>query len=82
MANVSQVLVGLVQERARVQSELKRLDEAIKALRGIATGNGTYARAFRQPGRRKLSVAARKRIADAQRARWAKWKANRAKKAA
>ena len=81
MANVSQVLVGLVHERSRVQSELKRLDEAIKALRGIATGNG-YAKAFRQPGRRKLSVAARKRIADAQRARWAKWKANRAKKAA
>ena len=67
MANLAGVVQQLKQERARAQSEVERLDAAINALRGVGSSSG--------PGRRRrLSVAARKRIAAAQRARWAKWK--------
>ena len=63
MTNLSAVVTQLKAERAK-------LDRAIAALNGSTTRNGT--------GRRKLSVAARKRIAAAQRARWAKYKAKKA----
>jgi hypothetical protein len=56
--------------------ELDRLDEAISVLSGLGKGGG------RRGGKRRLSVAARKRIADAQKARWAKWKAKQQKRAA
>jgi len=75
MANLSQALKQLHKERQRVQSELSRLDGAIHALQGYGTKNGSGR------ARRTLSVAARKRIAAAQRARWAKWKATRKKAA-
>jgi hypothetical protein len=68
MSNLSQVLVGLQKERKRMQQELRRLEGAIGALKGLATGNhGSLGRT-----RPRLSVAARRRIAAAQRARWAK----------
>jgi hypothetical protein len=46
---------------------LNALDNAISVLGGLSGSRG------RRP-RRKMSVAGRKRIAVAQRARWAKWK--------
>jgi len=48
---------------AQLKAERAKLDKAIKALSGVGGG-----------GKRRLSAAARKRIADAQRARWAKFK--------
>jgi len=56
---------------AQLKMERDRLDKAIEALSGITgkTGGGH--------GRRKLSAAARERIAAAQRARWAKFKAKK-----
>jgi hypothetical protein len=79
MANFSRVLHELEQEQKRMEAELERINHAINALRGVSSngkqrGSGT--------GRRTLSAAARRRIAQAQKARWAKWKAQRAKKAA
>lgn len=65
MTDISAVLEQLKGERAK-------LDRAIAALSGIASGTTG------KTGR-KLSVAARKRIAAAQRARWAKFKAKKAK---
>lgn len=60
MANIAEILKDLQKERAK-------LDQAIAALAPLAGRKaGTV-----QP-RHKLSAAARKRIADAQRARWAK----------
>jgi hypothetical protein len=53
----------------QLKKERDKLDRAIQALSGI-TGTGGS-------GRRKLSVAARERIAAAQRARWAKYKAKK-----
>jgi hypothetical protein len=74
MAKLAGVVQQLKQARARAQKEVEQLDAAIKALAGGASSG-------RRAGpRRRLSPAARKRIADAQRARWAKWK--RQKKAA
>lgn len=66
MTDLGAVLVQLKQER-------DKLDRAIAALSGFA---GTSRRS-RKTGKRKLSAAARKRIADAQRARWAKFKAKK-----
>jgi hypothetical protein len=63
MTNLSTVVAQLKVERAK-------LDRAIEALSGNTTRNGA--------GRRKLSVAARRRIAAAQRARWAKVKGKKA----
>ena len=76
MANFSRVLHELEQQQKKVQAELQQISHAIDALRGISS-NGR-----RGSGRRTLSAAARRRIAQAQKARWAKWKAQRAKKAA
>ncbi|HET7208934.1 MAG TPA: hypothetical protein VFI95_20320 [Terriglobales bacterium] len=77
MANLTKTLSDLRGERDRVAGELERLDEAISVLSGLGNGGGR-----RRGGRRRLSAAARKRIADAQKARWAKWKAKQQKKAA
>jgi hypothetical protein len=67
MANLSSVVGQLRSERARIAKELERLDAALAALNG-ASGK-------KRPG--VLSPAARERIAAAQRARWAKVRANR-----
>jgi len=61
---------------AELKSERTRLDAAISAIERI---NSTGARrgrpaGSRRRGRRRLSAAARKRISDAQKARWAKQK--------
>ncbi|MBV8476814.1 MAG: hypothetical protein JO266_11055 [Acidobacteria bacterium] len=63
-------------ERSRLVRELQRIDEAISVLSGLGKGGR------RRGGKRSLSPAARKRIADAQRARWAKWKVKQQKRAA
>jgi len=65
MANLSQAVKQLRKERDRVQRELSRIDAALQALGNPNRSKGP---------RRKLSLAARRRIAAAQRARWAKFK--------
>ena len=52
---------------AQLKSERDRLDGAISALSGVSN--------HRKSGKRKLSTAARARIAKAQRERWRKFKA-------
>ncbi len=73
MADVAAVLKELQQERGR-------LDDATAVLRKLA--GKTYASTGRVKRRPKMSLPARRKIAAAQRARWAKWKAKRRKKAA
>jgi hypothetical protein len=82
MARLSQILNQLQTERRQVQGELSRLNSAINALRGLNTSNhtGKTGNGSTRP-RRTLSVAARKKIASAQRARWAAWKAKQKKAA-
>ena len=65
MTNLSAVVAQLKQERGK-------LDLAIAGLSGVTNNSGG--------GRRhKLSAAARERIGAAQRARWAKFKKNKAR---
>ena len=73
MATLTATLRQLRQERARAQREVSRFDEAIAAIEKLVRGGSRGGpRAGRR--RRRLSAAARKRIAAAQKARWAKIK--------
>ena len=63
MADLSAIVAQLKAERAK-------LDKAIEALSGVDGSGGGR-------GTRRLSAAARARIAAAQRARWAKFKAKK-----
>jgi hypothetical protein len=76
MTNFGKVLTELRQERSR-------LDEAIQAIGNLVGGSNTKFRP-RDANRpkRTLSARARRKIAAAQRARWAKWKSEQRKKAA
>jgi hypothetical protein len=67
MKGVVSAVTQLKSEREHLRRQLQRVDEALSALGSL---NGGASR-----GQRRLSVAARKRIAAAQRARWAKFKA-------
>ena len=70
MTDLGVVLAQLKQDRAR-------LDRAIAALTGVVSATRT-APTNRVHRKRVLSVAARRRIAAAQRARWAKVRAKKA----
>lgn len=59
-------MTGLGAVLAQLENEREKLDRAIEALSSFAGKSGGSG------GRRKLSAAARERIAAAQRARWAK----------
>ena len=81
MANMAGTLKVLTLERSRMAGQVRTLDKAISVLRKLGKG----ARLALVGGGRKgrtMSAAGRRRIAAAQRARWARWKATRAKKAA
>jgi len=72
MINLAQVIKGLRAARSRAQKEVHRLEKAIAAL-GKLDGNAEReVRRKETRKRRKLSAAARKRISQAQKARWAK----------
>lgn len=79
MANLDNVVQQLKQERDQAQRRIEQLDEALKALGSLGGLRGRAGRtgSAQMPGRKRrtMSPAARKRIAAAQRARWAKWKA-------
>jgi hypothetical protein len=78
MANLSAVIDQLCSERERTARELERLDNAIAALDHIGRRAATGERVPRgRRARQKFSVAARARMAAAQRARWAKLKAKK-----
>jgi len=68
MADVSSILKQLRQERDRVAKQLSGLNAALTAFAGVYGGKPIRKR-------RKMSVAARKKIAAAQRQRWAKFRA-------
>jgi len=70
MPNLDKVVKSLVSEQRNLQSKLSQVEAAISALRGMSqNGRSVGARP-----KRVLSVAARRRIAAAQRARCAKYK--------
>jgi hypothetical protein len=67
MLNLSGLVRQLTKQRDRARVEMKQLEAALKALGGWASSGKKSAR--------RMSAKARKRIAAAQRARWAKWRA-------
>ena len=69
MADLDAVLEQLIQARKRAEGELKQLEKVIASLsKATITGSGKRVT-------RRLSAAARERIAAAQRKRWAKVRA-------
>lgn len=78
MSNLTKVVMQMRQERDAARKTVEQLDQALAALSSL-DGFRTRGRDSRKLGtkRRTMSAQARKRIAAAQRARWAKWKAAR-----
>jgi hypothetical protein len=70
MANLNVALRQLREERRQAQTHIERLDQAIAAIEGM--GARSNSRRAGLGGRSRLSPAARRRIAAAQRARWAR----------
>jgi hypothetical protein len=68
MENLSGIVKQLKKERDRVERQLSGLNAAFSAFAGV------YARTKPTRKKRTISAAGRKRIAAAQRARWAKVK--------
>ncbi len=74
MTNLTGVVRQLQKERQRVHGEMERLNAALAALGSLGEFGGK-SKGYRAPkARRPMSAAGRKKIAAAQRARWAKWK--------
>jgi len=72
MANLSKIVKQINKERNRLEKQLSGLNAALTAFAGVYRGTAKPRRK-----RRQMSIAARKRIAAAQRARWAKVRAKR-----
>jgi hypothetical protein len=68
MTQIDTVVSQLQDERKELLDNLSRIDHALKLLRGT---NGAPS------GGRRMSAAARAKLAAAQRALWAKWNAKR-----
>ena len=84
MATLTRVVTELQSAKSRLEKELEQIGEAIGALTGSngrGRGRRRITKAIVRP-RRQISVAGRRRIAEAQKARWAKLRAKQAKKAA
>ncbi len=79
MSDFTRILSQLQTERNQAQQAVDRLDEAIRAIQGVSRdGRRSAGSRGAVRGRRRLSAAARARIAAAQRRRWAKVKQGKA----
>lgn len=78
MVNLRRMFKELKRERKRAQKELEHLDDAVSAFGTLVGKAGSRAAAQTEKTvrrvRRKVSAEARKRMAAAQRLRWAKVK--------
>jgi hypothetical protein len=79
--------VNLQQVVAELKAERDQINSAIAAIEGLTTGRRRAGRppgstnAPKKRGRRRMSAAARKRISQIQKKRWAAWRKKRAKAA-
>ena len=80
MTNIAETVKVLGQERSRMAGQVRRLDDAISVLRKLRGSSVSVM--GKSAKKRTMSAAGRRKIAAAQRARWAKWKSNQTKKAA
>ncbi len=72
MANLDNALQQLREERSQSQLQIKKLDSAISVLEGLVEGSSSRVMRNNAQPNRVVSAAARRRMARAQRARWAK----------
>jgi hypothetical protein len=72
MPDVSSILKLLKQERDRVAKQLSGMDGALTAFANVYVGSKPVRK------RRTMSIAARKKIAAAQKRRWAKFRKSKA----
>src|SRR3954463_9380823 len=70
MSNLNSALQQLRDERKQAHAQLEKLDQAISVIEGLSGRTNTRTSSGPRGGR-SLSAAARKRISEAQRARWA-----------
>jgi hypothetical protein len=71
MANLDSVLQQLRQEHKQAQIQVEKLKEAISVIQGLGShSSGTSANGSRP--KRTISAVSRRRMAQAQKARWAK----------
>jgi hypothetical protein len=78
MSNLVEIVNELHSKRKELHHELNRIDAAISALSGLNSQSGKAALVTTNSApRRGLSLNARRRIAAAQRARWAKVRAQK-----
>ena len=80
MTNIAETVKVLGQERSQMLGQVRRLDDAISVLRKLKGSNLSVM--GKSVKKRTMSAAGRRKIAAAQRARWAKWKAKHIKIAA
>jgi hypothetical protein len=69
--DLTDILKTLQGEHAQIQKELTKLDRAIDVIRELA---GTEAAPNGHPTKRTVSAAARRKMAKAQKLRWAKFR--------
>ena len=72
MADIRQAIESVRAARGRTKKELAQLEAAIRALQGLPGGDSAGRKQAVSKRRRTMSAAARKKIAAAQKARWAK----------
>lgn len=75
MSELGLILRQLKQKRNSLVIELRQLNQAIRALNKVGAAVSRQTGERGRHGDRKMSAAGRKRIADAQKARWAKFRA-------
>lgn len=78
MKGLESIVSQLREQRTNLVKELRHVDAALAVLGKLESG-----RSYTEPrrhGRRKMTAGARKRIAAAQKARWAAWRAKQGKK--
>ena len=80
MTNIAETVKVLGQERSRMAGQVRRLDDAISVLRKLK--GSSLSVMGKSVKKRTMSAVGRRKIAAAQRARWAKWKAKNRKIAA
>ena len=79
MANLDHVLAQLRNERSRAQQQLEKLESAISVLEGLGNESGSHTARTSSRSGRVVSATARRRMAQAQRARWARVRASTGK---
>ena len=73
--NTKAMVAVLQKQKSRLQDQMELIENAIQALEGLDGTSGVNKDAA--PKRRRMSAAARKRISQAMKARWAKKKSQK-----